>query len=312
MERIFASILLALVPLAFAQAPRVKVSFSPESEQYAQATREYQAVWDSEGQRIIEAMERISGVQFTGNDIRAIVYEGVSWSGVGDEPMKLRASYPPDVKKATLIHELGHRLIARIPKTNELDEHRVLFLVLYDMWESLYGKGFADKMVEVEKKRKGLYDYESAWQWALSLSQEERATKFKALRELAGKAINLGLVDGSYTVTLEVTNAQNVPNMVGTMTVTGGNISGWRFVVDANIFPGTNIGQGVGACSHAGQTQDQCASESIGPNNTHPRFFIAVAAGMRNWFYVPVAGSGGGRGIPKYIGTWQATAAPDN
>jgi len=54
-------------------------------------------------------------------------------------------------------------------------------------------------------------------------------------------AINLGLVDGSYNVTLDVTNAQTVPNIVGSMTVTGGNISGWRFVVDANIFPGTNI-----------------------------------------------------------------------
>ena len=188
MERLCASILLVLVPLAFAQVPRVKVSFSPESEQYAQATRAYQALWESEGQRIIEAMERMAGVPFPGNDIRAIVYEGVSWSGVGDEPMKLRASYPPDVKKATLIHELGHRLLARIPKPTELDEHRVLFLVLYDMWESLYGQGFADEMVEVEKQRKGLYDYESAWQWALSLSKEERATKFKALRESAGKA----------------------------------------------------------------------------------------------------------------------------
>ena len=123
-------------------------------------------------------------------------------------------------------------------------------------------------------------------------------------------AINLGLVDGSYKVTLHVTNDPSVPNIVGTMTVTGGNISGWRFVVDANIFPGTNIGQGVGACFLAGQTQDQCAFE-FRPNNTYPRFFIAVAAGMRNWFYVPVAGSGGGPGIAKYIGTWQATAAPD-
>jgi len=84
-----------------------------------------------------------------------------------------------------LIHELGHRLIARIPKTNELDEHRVLFLVLYDIWESLYGRDFVDRMVEVEKKRKGLYDYESAWKWALSMSKEERAAKFKALRESA-------------------------------------------------------------------------------------------------------------------------------
>ena len=106
-------------------------------------------------------------------------------------------------------------------------------------------------------------------------------------------AINVGLVDGSYKVTLHVTNYPSIPNIVGTMTVTGGNISGWRFVVDANIFPGTNISQGVGACFLAGQTQDQCASE-FGPNNTHPRFFLAVAAGKRNWFYVPVAGPGGG------------------
>ena len=123
-------------------------------------------------------------------------------------------------------------------------------------------------------------------------------------------AINLGLEDGNYNVTLDVTNDPSVPNIVGTMTVTGGHISGWRFVVDANLFPGTNIRQGVGICFLAGQTQDQCASE-FGPNNTHPRFFIAVAAGRRNWFYVPVAGPGGGLGAPKYIGTWQATAAPD-
>lgn len=95
--------------------------------------------------------------------------------------MKLRASYPPDVKKATLIHELGHRLLAGIPKTNEIDEHRILFLVLYDIWEKLYGKDFADRMVEVEKKRRGRYDYESAWKWVLVMSKEERAAKFKAL-----------------------------------------------------------------------------------------------------------------------------------
>ncbi len=186
MTRIFALITFIFVPLAFTQAPRPNISFSPESEQYAQATKEYQAIWDSESQRIIEAMEKVSAVEFVGNDIRAIVYEGVSWSGFGEKPMKLRASYPPDVKKATLIHELGHRLIAGIPKTKEVDEHRVLFLVLYDVWESLYGKDFADRMVEVEKKRKGLYDYESAWKWALSMSKVERATRFKALKESAG------------------------------------------------------------------------------------------------------------------------------
>ncbi|HEX8160430.1 MAG TPA: hypothetical protein VF538_00915 [Pyrinomonadaceae bacterium] len=187
MKRIITILMLSSISFAFIQDPGVRVSFSPESEKYAQATKEYQDIWNSEGKRIIEAMERVSGIKFTENDIRAIVYEGVSWSGFGNDPMKLRASYPPGVKKATLIHELGHRLLARLPKTKEMDEHRVLFLALYDIWESLYGKDFADKMVEVERKRRGLYDYESAWKWALSLSKEERATKFKALRELANK-----------------------------------------------------------------------------------------------------------------------------
>ena len=187
MKRIFAIPMLAFMSLAFTQNSRVMVSFSPESEKYAQATTEYQAIWNSEGKRIVEAMERVSGVEFTEREVRAIVYEGVSWSGFGNEPMKLRASYPSDVKKATLVHELGHRLLVRIPKTKELDEHRVLFLALYDIWESLYGRDFADRMVEVEKKRKGVYDYESAWKWALSMSKEERAGKLKALRESAGK-----------------------------------------------------------------------------------------------------------------------------
>lgn len=186
MKRMIAILTFSFTSFAFVQGFRVRVDFSPESEKYSPAAKEYQEIWNSEGEGIVEAMEKVSGVKFTENEIRAIVYEGVSWSGLGNNPMKLRASYPPDVKKATLIHELGHRLLARIPKTKEQDEHRVLFLVLYDIWESLYGRDFADRMVDVEKKRKGLYDYESAWKWALSLSKEERVTRFRALRESAG------------------------------------------------------------------------------------------------------------------------------
>jgi hypothetical protein len=175
-------IVLAIVPSHLAQQPRVSISFTPEQEKFAEATKEYQSIWSAEGNRIIEAMEGVSGLRFFEKDIKATVYEGVSFSGYGDSPMKLRASYPADVKKATLIHELGHRFLERVPKTDGLDEHRVLFLVLYDIWVKLYGKEFADKSVEVEKRRKGLYDYESAWNWALSLSAEERASKFKALK----------------------------------------------------------------------------------------------------------------------------------
>jgi hypothetical protein len=160
------------------------MNFTPESEQFAEATKIYQAIWKTEGGKMIKAMERVSGIKFLETKIPVIVFEGASSSGFRDKPMKLRASYPEEVKKATLIHELGHRLISQLNnRPPEIDEHRILFLFLYDVWIELYGKSFADRMVEVEKKRKGLYDYETAWNFALSLSDVERAAKFKEIVE---------------------------------------------------------------------------------------------------------------------------------
>ena len=96
--------------------------------------------------------------------------------------MKMRASYPADVKKATLAHELGHRMNFQLrTRPTDVDEHRILFLYLYDVWEKLYGKDFADEQVKIERGRKGLYDYDSAWTWALSMSKEERASRFRAV-----------------------------------------------------------------------------------------------------------------------------------
>lgn len=190
MKVILSILIVALASASFVQEPALKVRFSAESPTYAQATSEYEAIWNAEGKKIIEAMENVSGLKFTEKEVSVVVYEGVSWSGYGDRPMKLRASYPKDIKQATLIHEFGHRLInpIRIPKDKKLDEHRVLFLILYDIWDQLYGKEFADKAVEVEKKRKGIYDYEAAWLWALSLSKVERAALFKELRDFTDKS----------------------------------------------------------------------------------------------------------------------------
>jgi hypothetical protein len=165
-----------------AQNSTIKVAFTPESENFVDATRRYQDIWNAEGMKMIEAMQTVSGLRFHEKEISAIVFEGASSSGFGDTPMKLRASYPDEVKKATLIHELGHRLIIQLKdRPKDLDEHRVLFLYLYDVWTKLYGKSFADRMVEVEKQRKGIYDYETAWKWALSLSEKDRAAKFREI-----------------------------------------------------------------------------------------------------------------------------------
>ena len=172
------------LPSAQTRKPRVTMHFEPQSptDAFIKAAAEYDALWKAEGDRMIDAMERATGVRFNERNIKAVIYEAASFSGLGDRPMRLRASYPADVKKATLVHELLHRMLHEIKTTAEIDEHRKLFLVLYDIWVALYGKEFADRNVAVESQRKGLYDYDSAWKWALAMSAEERAVRFQTLR----------------------------------------------------------------------------------------------------------------------------------
>ena len=40
---------------------------------------------------------------------------------------------------------------------------------------------FADRQVIVESGLRGVYDYESAWRWAMSLSKADRAARFAAI-----------------------------------------------------------------------------------------------------------------------------------
>ena len=169
------------------QRPQVDVRFSPQSDAFAAATREYEAIWSSERVRVIEVMERVSRLTFRESEIRAIVFEGVSQSGLGDTPIMLRASYAAATKKATLIHELGHRHLAQLKRRpRDIDEHRLLFLILYDIWVELYGEQFANEQVGIEKQRRGLYDYEGAWNWALALSKEDRRMKFQQVLQQNG------------------------------------------------------------------------------------------------------------------------------
>lgn len=83
--------------------------------------------------------------------------------------MRLRSNYSRDTKRATLIHELGHRLQTRFFRRSD-EDHPTLFLYLYDVWVELYGEQFAVEQVAVESRRRGYFDYESAWNEALSMS----------------------------------------------------------------------------------------------------------------------------------------------
>jgi hypothetical protein len=158
--------------------PLLRIGFVPEAVGLEAPAAEYTAIWRADGDRIVRAMEAHTGLVFEQGPIEAIVYEGVSTSGFHDTPMRLRASYPEDTKRATLIHELGHRLLAEVVP-RDFEDHPVLFLFLYDVWVELYGRPFADAQVAVESERRGIYDYEGAWRDALAMTAEERAAALR-------------------------------------------------------------------------------------------------------------------------------------
>jgi hypothetical protein len=162
--------------LAATCSAQLRVVFQPDGDQFTQAAQEYRDLWARDGAKITAAMETAAGLKFEDREVTAMVLEVSSDSGYKEKPMHLRASYPPDTKKATLIHELGHRLQADLFRRGE-DDHKFLFLWIYDVWVKLYGPEFATAQVQVERGRGRMYP--AAWDFALSFSPEERAARWK-------------------------------------------------------------------------------------------------------------------------------------
>ncbi len=176
------STLVALSCVLSAQAPTpsLQVNFTASTEKFGAATEEYRAIWAKEGARIVTAMERATGLRFEPGPIEVSVYEGTSYSGErGGRPMLLRASYPEETKRGTLVHELAHRLAADVPFKG--DHHDLIFLFVYDVWVGLWGKPFADQQVRIEGLRKGIVDYEGVWKRTLALSADERARRWQEI-----------------------------------------------------------------------------------------------------------------------------------
>ena len=160
----------------------LSITFVPENNGFIAGACAYSRIWEEEGGRIITAIETAAGLKFKERSVTATVYEGISWSN----PLKLRASYSEDTKKATLVHELLHRLsqeyLLTMPAKDEpfdLRQHKQIDLLLYDLWCGLYGKTFADQQVALESSRTPMY--KAAWDWALCLSKAERCAKFAGL-----------------------------------------------------------------------------------------------------------------------------------
>ncbi len=173
-----AGIALGLWLLLGAAAP--PVSFIPLELRFAGTADYYRTLWRAEGARIVAALERESGLAFPDRPLEIVLRDAPPMTGYGCSAIRLRGTYTGPTAVGTLIHELGHCLTARMPRTAGLDDHRLLYLFLYDAWTDLYGPDFADRMVRLERRIPGRYDYAAAWDWALAMTREERQGRLRA------------------------------------------------------------------------------------------------------------------------------------
>lgn len=169
----------------------MKINFYPDHDdpKFEKAAKEYTRLWDREGEKIIKVIEKISGLKFKDKVINALIYEGNSYS----RPLILQSEITIENKKADLIHELCHRLVSgqgydlkfknKITSKNyNLEFHKVINLILYDIWVILYGKDFAKKQIKYEISF-GMHgeanSYKLSWDWISKMTKEQRAKEFK-------------------------------------------------------------------------------------------------------------------------------------
>ncbi len=168
----------------------LKINFLPDSdlEDVSEAISQYQAIWDSDGEKIVKAWEDVTGYKFKETFINATIWGG---RGGHSSPLALTAWRKSiDDKKLHLVHELGHRVLL-LPRReiykktrifdDSLSNHKVLDLVLYDVYEMVYGKEFRDYAVKQDSEMLPPL-YKEAWDFALSFkTKEERQQKFKEM-----------------------------------------------------------------------------------------------------------------------------------
>jgi hypothetical protein len=181
------SILAAATVLLVAASP--PLVFTPVDPKFAAAAEEYRAMWCDEGTRIVQALEEATGHPFPSTPIEVFVANATPMTSYDGRTIWLKASYPTYYKRSTLVHELGHRLSFTMARTPDLDDHRLLFLFLHDVWSRLYGSDFADRMAQSERRITGRYDYAGAWDWALAMTPEQRRQRLASLKPAGAPAL---------------------------------------------------------------------------------------------------------------------------
>jgi len=167
---------------------QLAVNFIASSAAHDHAARDYRSIWQQDGARIVAALEARTCLRFPEAAVAALIGDDVSHSGGPEHPMGLRASYDVDVKRATLVHELGHRHLWQLmERLDDVDGHRTLYLVLDRVWADVWGEDFAAARVRGEATWRASYDYAAAWEWARALTIDERGVLWNRLLALNAK-----------------------------------------------------------------------------------------------------------------------------
>jgi hypothetical protein len=102
------SSLFLAVPSARRSRRRLEVRSGPAV--FDPAAAEYDRIWKDDGPRIAATLEAVSGLRSPAAGIDAIVSEARPMTSYDGRRIRLRAAIRRPYKKATLVHELGHRL----------------------------------------------------------------------------------------------------------------------------------------------------------------------------------------------------------
>jgi hypothetical protein len=167
----------------------MQINFYPEHDnpEFEKDAKEYAKIWEKEGNKITETIEKISGLKFKEKIINAIIYD----RGSESSPLSFGANVPIVRRKGTFVHELCHRLIfgnnvliksANMLQSWDSNMHKQLDLILYDILIELYGEDFAKDNIDYEIslwRGKDISPYKIAWDWALAMTKKERQKLWK-------------------------------------------------------------------------------------------------------------------------------------
>jgi hypothetical protein len=176
---------IALFALGYAAAvasAQPELEFVAATAAHERAAQAYRSIWQQDGARIVAALETRTCLKFPESAVGALIDDAVSHSGGPAHPMGLRATYELDVKRATLVHELGHRHLWQLTeRLDDVDGHQTLYLVLDRVWADVWGEEFAHDGVRTESSWHATYDYRAAWTWAQAMTKDERSRLWNRL-----------------------------------------------------------------------------------------------------------------------------------